>query len=116
MAFAMEWKRNDIARRWLLPEVDDWEPTTTPQLHLNWVDQNLNVEQKVMTSIPGADRQGAVDSMVTGKRRIPYLISGPPGVSISSSLPCLVTDIIRLVSSEGTNMYTSDGRQNQDSG
>jgi hypothetical protein len=68
-------RERTIVRRWLFPEADDiahpsGPPKSTTNKYLQWFDKMLNHEQR-----------RAVTSIVEGNHRVPYLISGPPGVS-----------------------------------
>ncbi|WWC89628.1 uncharacterized protein L201_004553 [Kwoniella dendrophila CBS 6074] len=75
----------EIVHRWLFPEVQHVkaESRNTSQRPIEWVDEGLNEEQK-----------GAVSAIVSGSHRIPYLISGPPGVSKTKTIVEIAQQII----------------------
>lgn len=67
-----ELPRRVITKRWLFPEIQDVSLSTKSTMSNNQqlYDRTLNTEQRE-----------AVSSVVEGRHRVPYLISGPPGVS-----------------------------------
>lgn len=64
---------NDIVRRWLFPSSalsTARALSDSYDLSVSWVDADLNAEQR-----------NAIAAVVERDHGIPYLISGPPGVS-----------------------------------
>lgn len=83
-----------LPARWIFPDPADLaSPAASgPPNPMNWVDVQLNLEQKVLQcilryNISRVDMlthpQLAVESIVHGGHGVPYLISGPPGTGCS---------------------------------
>lgn len=76
-----------LARSWLFPEKQDLDPTLVdwpPVGSFNWHDPDLNPEQRQ-----------AVRSIVFGHRRVPYLVSGPPGTGKTKLLTESILQLLK---------------------
>jgi len=111
-----EREKMELARRWLFPKQDDIskEPSETWGEPIQWVDENLNEEQKVslphlyparktrpdqssvslVLSTPRLE-QTAVATIASKVSRVPYLISGPFGTGKTKSVVEAVLQILR---------------------
>lgn len=76
-----------LARSWLFPTEHDLDPTSVdwPSLNsFNWHDDQLNPEQQM-----------AIRAIVHGRRRVPFLISGPPGTGKTKLLVESIFQILK---------------------
>lgn len=76
-----------LTRSWLFPVEDDLPPSPVnwPSENIfNWLDADLNPEQKK-----------AVRAIVYGQRRIPFLVSGPPGTGKTKMLVESIFQLLR---------------------
>ncbi|WWD04020.1 hypothetical protein V865_002083 [Kwoniella europaea PYCC6329] len=70
----------ETVQRWIFPEIQyvREEIQDRPLMNIEWVDPGLNDEQK-----------SAIIAIVSRDHKVPYLISGPPGVGLFSSCQSL---------------------------
>ena len=76
---------------WLFPTEPDLLVAEKTSTDVNWKNTQLNQERKaipvttyIITSRSYTERQAVLSIVFHGERKVPYLISGPPGWSDAS--------------------------------
>jgi hypothetical protein len=81
MGFLLD-REDASSRRWLFPTLEDKTPVEVPEI-IEFHDDKLNDHQK-----------SAIEGILAPNRRIPYLISGPPGTGKTKILAEAVVQIV----------------------